>query len=208
VELDNDDYYMRAAKEAGERVGKILKQEGAQAKALFDRIAERHGLDTAKLLFELCIRLAREPSIEEQQEARAAALAKTKPARRSHELTKWPTMEEVVAADRKKICNLWARLPDRKYSAQEKRIYNLLLQRYVEERLTPIKKRGSITRNSPNAKLPAVFDRAFSELVAKLGRKPKQDEVAEAIMSKHGNRYGGQVDNVIANWKYWRKKKI
>jgi len=218
VELDNDDYYMRAAKEAGERVAKLLKEEGAQARALFDRIAERYGLDTAKLLFERCIKSAKEPSIEEEQKQLVAKKAKEKAAQQVRAMTELPTADRIAAADRRQICIWWYRLPARKFTAAEQTIVDLLWRHYVEvggypegfkpERLPPPKKRGSITHNSPNAKLPAQFDREFSELAAKLGRKPKQEEVAEAIISKHGTRYGEQVDNVIANWRYWRKKKI
>jgi hypothetical protein len=212
------DEYDHLAAEAGARVAEILKQEGAQAQALFDKIARRYDLTTAKLLFERCIKLAIEPSVEDERNQYAAQKAKANAAQRARALTKLPTLEQISVADRDKICHLYYRWPDRSLTNAEQKIFNALLKRYVSfggdrvdfnpEKLPPIKKQGSIARSSPNLKLPAIFDREFAELSEQLGRKPKQDEVAAAIISKHGDRYGADVDNVVGNWKYRRKKKI
>ena len=115
-----DDEYQRLAAAASDRVAKILENEGAQAKALFTRITERHGLGTAKLLFERCIKLANEPSTEEEQEQRAAEKAKAKAAQRVRAMTNLPTVEKVAVADRRQLCIWWYRLPARKFSTRER----------------------------------------------------------------------------------------
>jgi hypothetical protein len=162
------DEYDRLAKEAGERVDKLLKNEGAQAQVLFDRIAKRHGLQTAKLLFERCVKLAKEPSFEEEQGKRVDEKGKEKAAQSARSLTKLPTLEQISAADRVKICDWYYRWPDRRLNKKEQEVYSALLQRYVKvggyprdfnpNRLTPTKKRGSVMRNSPNAQLPRLFE--------------------------------------------------
>jgi hypothetical protein len=173
---------------------------------LFEEIIQRCGLPTAKFIFQKCV------SVAEEQENQAAAVAKARVAQCARELIRFPTAEEIAAADRGQISRWWARLPDRKYDAQETRLYDLLRQRYVElggytkdfkpNQLPPIKKHGSVKRNAPNRDLPALFD----SMKAKSGGKLTQIEFAEFLISKYGARYGKDVENVIANWKYWRRK--
>jgi hypothetical protein len=179
---------------------------------LFEEIARRCGPRTAKWIFQHCIRIA-----EEQQSSQAAAITRAKAARRARELTKLPTAEQIAAADRKQISNWWARLPDRKYNAREKRLYDLLRRRYVEvggygkdfkpNQLPPIKKLGSVKRNAPNRVLPALFDSAnpqssFSVEKAKRGGKLTQTEFAKTLVPIHGHT----AEHVLANLRYWRAK--
>jgi len=178
---------------------------------LFGEIARRCGLLTAKWIFQNCIRVA------EEQERQTAATTKAKAAQRTRELTKLPTAEQIAAADRKQISKWWARLPDRKFNAREKRLYDLLLRRYVEvggydkdfkpNQLPPIKKVGSVKHNAPNRDLVALFDSAnpqsaFSVEKANRGGKLTQTEFATTLIPT----YGHDVENVLANLRYWRAK--
>jgi hypothetical protein len=181
------------------------------ARFLLEKIAQRCGPQTAKWIFQKCIQGA------EEQQSQAAAIPRAKAARRARELTKWPTAEQIAAADRKQISTWWARLPDRKLNAREKRLCDLLWGRYFEfggytedfkpNQLPPIKKPGSVKRNAPNRRLPALFDAAdpqsaFSVEKAKRGGKLKQAEFAATLVPMHGLT----VDNVLANMRHWRSR--
>jgi hypothetical protein len=126
------DEYGRLAATASKLVAEILKREGAQAQALFDRITKRHGLPTAKILFERCIKLAKEPTFEEEQKRDAEKHANKRKAQAARALSKLPTLEQIAAANRNRICNWWYQWPDRKLKKQEREIYNALLRRYIE----------------------------------------------------------------------------
>ena len=86
----------------------------ADAWDLFYEICGRCDVPTAKHIFQKCI------SVVDEQEIQAAAIDKARAAQRTRELNKLPTEEAIAAADRKTICNWWARLPGRKFSAKEK----------------------------------------------------------------------------------------
>jgi hypothetical protein len=101
------DEYGRLAATASKLVAEILKREGAQAQALFDRITKRHGLPTAKILFERCIKLAKEPTFEEEQKRDAEKHANKRKAQAARALSKLPTLEQIAAANRNRICNWW-----------------------------------------------------------------------------------------------------
>jgi hypothetical protein len=180
--------------------------------SLFCEIYQRCGLSTAKFIFQECI------SVADKQEGQAAAIDKAKSAQRMRELTKLPTPEEIVVADRKKICNWWARLPIRKLTAEEKRIVAILCRRYIEvggypkdfdpAKLPPIKKRGSVNRNAINAALPKLFDEnnpssAFSVEKAKRGGKLAMKDFAATLVPT----YGYDADHVLANLRYHRRPK-
>jgi len=178
---------------------------------LFREIYQRCGLSTAKFIFKKCISVA-------EQEIRALAIDTAKAAKRTRELNKLPTEEEIVGADRKKICNWWARLPTRKLTTKEKGIVAILSQRYIEvggypadfdpARLPPIKKRGSVKHNAVNAGLPKLFDAnnpssAFSVEKAKRGGKLTMTEFAATLVPA----YGFDADHVLANLRYHRRPK-
>jgi hypothetical protein len=205
-----DDDHDRRARTAAARVAKILEEEGAQAQALFDRITKRHGLQTAKLLFERCIKLAKgPPSNEEEQEQRTAEKTRAKAAQSARALTKLPTLEQIPTANRDQLCDWYYRWPDRELKKKEHEVYTALLQRYVEvggypkdfnpNRLTPIKKRGSVMRNSPNAELPRLFE----EEKAKHG-----GELTKAAFVKiHADRTGEDPGNIRKKLGYYLKRK-
>jgi hypothetical protein len=205
----DDDDYMRAAKKAGERVAKILAKEGAQAQVLFDRIAKRHGMPTAKLLFERCIRLAKDPSIQEEQKKRAAEKVEAKASQRARALTKLPSLDQIAAADRNQICDWYYRWPDRGLEKKEQDVYGVLLQRYVKmggypenfnpNRLTPTKKRGAIMRSSRNAELPVIFEREKARLGENFS-KP-------AFYREHTDRFGPTPEDVRKKLDYYLKRK-
>jgi hypothetical protein len=176
----------------------------------FEEIARRCGPSTAIWIFQKCIRDA-----EEQQSSQAAAI-REKAAQRTRELTKWPTAEQIAAANRKQISIWWARLPDRKFNAREKRLYDLLLQRLIEvdgypedfkpNQLPPIKKPGSVKRNAPSSVLPALFNSAnpqsaFSVEKAKRGGKLTRTEFATTLVPAHGH----DAEHVLARNRYWRR---
>ena len=179
----------------------------------FEEIARRCGPKTATWIFQKCIRDA------EEQQSQAAARTREKAAQRGRELPKWPTAEQIAAADRKQISIWWARLPNRKFNAREKRLSDLLLQRLIEVRgyaedfkpkqLPPIKKPGSISRNAPSRKLPALFgpddpQSAFSIEKANRGGKLTKTEFAKTLVPI----YGHDAENVLAKLRYRRRPKI
>ena len=185
----------------------------ADAWDLFYEICGRCDVPTAKHIFQKCI------SVADEQEIQAAAIDKARAAQRTRELNKLPTEEAIAAADRKTICNWWARLPGRKFSAKEKTIVAALSRRYVEvggyphdfdpARLPPIKKRGSVKRNAINAGLPKLFDvndpsSAFAVEKAKRGGKLTMTEFAATLVPA----YGFDADHVLANLRYHRRPKI
>jgi len=209
-----EDEYDRRARAAGVRVAKILEEEGAQAQALFERITKRLGLPTAKLLFERCIKLAKEPSIEEEQEQRADALDTAKDKHRARAKNELPTNEEIDAAfaakDRKRMSTMWHRVPwGRKFSIKEKQIIDHLWRRYANldgdtvdfnpDELTPTKKRGSTMRNSPNAELPRLYEEAKE--------RHGQDLSPTAFARIHADQTGDTAENVRKKLDYHLKPK-
>jgi hypothetical protein len=203
------DEYDRLATEAGERVDEILKREGAQAQALFDRIVKRHGAPTAKLVFERCIKLAREPSQDEEQEQRRSAKAIQREAQEARAMTTLPTAEQIASADRRKVCVWWYRLPARKLSAEEEKLADLLWRRYVEvggypsdfdpQTLPPTKKLGSTMRNSPNAELPKLFEQEKAKHGGNL-TKP-------AFITIQAERSGDDPENIRKKLDYYLARK-
>jgi hypothetical protein len=180
---------------------------------LFAEIYQRCGAATAKFIFNRCIEEAEKQEREEGTKISATL------SRRARELTELPTLDEVRAADRRQIVRWYAFWPDRKYKGKEKKITQLLQQRYVELgghpegfdplKLPPIKRRGSVKHNAPNAELRALFDEsdpdsAFSREKAKRGGHLKKSEFATTLVPK----YGATADHVLANLRYWRKAKI
>ncbi len=208
-----EDEYDRLAREAGERVAEILKVEGAQAQALFDRIAERHGLRTAKLLFQRCIKLAKEPSIEEEQDQYVEAQAKAKKAQKARAMTKLPTAEQIAAAeskgDRRQICVWWYTWPARELSEAESAVYFRLWRSLVAvggypkdfnpEQLPPKKKPGSIMHNSPNAELLTLFEEERAKHGGNLTKA--------AFVKLHADRTGQTSENVRKKLDYYLKRK-
>jgi hypothetical protein len=207
--MPKDFDYLAEARAAGERVKTILEKEGAQAKALFDRIVKRHGLGTAKALFERCINLAPEPTIDEERQQYAAAKAQEKAAQNARSLAKLPTLEQITAANRDLICKWYYSWPDRKLEEKEYKIYCALLRRYIDvggypkdfnpSRLPPTKKRGSVMRESPNAQLPRLYDE----------EKAKRDgELTEtAFAAIHAKRTGESPENVRKKLSYHLKRR-
>jgi hypothetical protein len=179
---------------------------------LFAEIVGRCDLPTAKFIFQKCILVA------EEQESRAATVTREKAARLARALPKLPTLEQITLADRQQVSRWWARLPDRRFNAQEKRVIAALTLRYQQlggyprgfnENLPPIKKRGSIKRAAPNADLPALFDEAnpksaFSIEKARRGGKLTKRSFA-AILTP---RYGETAEHVLANLRYRQRAKI
>src|SRR6478672_12940653 len=137
----------------------------ADAWSLFAEIYARCGTGTAKFIFQRYI------SEVEKQENHDQEIAEKKAKRKARSLTTLPTVEQIAAANRKRICMWWVRLPDH-IPAREKPRYDLLLKRYIEfggypegfdqnPNLPPLKKRGSVNRHSPNRDLPALFERGM-----------------------------------------------
>jgi hypothetical protein len=207
------DEYDRRADAAAERVAKLLKEEGAQAQALFDRITKRYGLLTAKLIFERCIKLAKEPSIEEEQEQRVAAKARAKATQKARAMSNLPTADEIAAAvaagDRRRICIWWYRWPVRELNDAETKIYFLLWRSLVTvggypkdfnpEQLPPAKKTGSKMRNSPNAELPRLFEQEKAKHGGKLTK------AAFAVM--YADRFGPTPEDVRKKLDYYERRK-
>ncbi len=125
-------------------------------------------------------------------------------------MPKLPTAEQISQADRRQICIWWYRLPARKFKAVEQEIVALLWQRYVdvggypanfspEKEIPPIKKRGSTMRNSPNAKLPKLFE---EEKTKRGGHLTKA-----AFASLHAERTRGDAENIRKKLDYHLKRK-
>ena len=163
----------------------------------FEEIARRCGPKTATWIFQKCIRDA------EEQQNEAAARTREKAAQRGRELPKWPTAEQIAAANRKQISIWWARLPNRKFNAREKRLSDLLLQRLIEVRgyaedfkpkqLPPIKKPGSISRNAPSRKLPALFGPTIRKARSRLRRQTEAESLPRPSLPKLSFRFTGTM---------------
>jgi hypothetical protein len=182
---------------------------------LFASIMGKCGFETAKFIFEKCIKEGAEieaanakRSANAQQRAGAAPM-------------KIPTVQEIDAADRERICMWYARLltTDQHFSNREREAVDRLTKRYIEfggfpagfkPRLPPIKKKGAVKRDAANAALPAMFDAtnprsAFSIEKAKRGGDLTKRDFA-GLLVKSDKKFGKDVDSLLANLRYHRSK--
>jgi hypothetical protein len=174
---------------------------------LFAIIIEKCGLETAKFIFEKCIKEGTE--IEAASAKRAAATQR----RATAAPMKIPTIKEIKAADRDRICMWYARLltTDQHLSLQEKKSVALLTKRYIEfggfpadfvPRLPPIKKKGATRKVRPAAaELPALFTALKIE-----HPRLNNPRIAELIVERYGKKYGKSVEAVERAEREWRKK--
>jgi hypothetical protein len=164
---------------------------------LFDEIAQRCGLPTAKFIFQKCIEVA------DEQESRAKAIKKAKAIRGKRAPIELPTLKQVDSFDRNQTCRWWDRLgsTDQKFKGGERKIIGRLAARYVEfggypkgyieGKLPPIKQKGARRRNMPKAaELPAMF-----EALKMKHPKLSNARIAETIVDQHGAIYGKSPAN-------------
>jgi hypothetical protein len=175
---------------------------------LFQEIVQRCGLPSARFIFEKCIAVA------DEQESRAAAIAKTKAARRSRPPIPLPTAEQIAKADRRQICIWWARLrgTDQKFNAREKRLIAELRARYLDvggypagfnenHQLPPIPKK----RNKNDAVLVKMFDRRNPQSAYCIERKKRGGKLTVGdFAATLVPTYGASADHILRKVKYQR----
>jgi hypothetical protein len=174
---------------------------------LFQEIAERCGISTAKFIFENCV------SVAQEQEDQSVAIEKARSARLKRRPIKLPTVGEITAADRQQICVWWARLrgTDQKFDAREKQLIAKLSERYVEvggyptgfneNHLPPIPEK----RNQGDAVLIEIFDRgnpksAFSIAKKANGGRLTMEKFAASLVPK----YGSSAAHILRKLKFVR----
>jgi hypothetical protein len=183
---------------------------------LFQAIYTQCGLAAATAIFEKCIAMGVDDAAAKGKRERAALV------RARQAPLKLPTLAEINAADRERICIWWARLlaADQKFTAKENRIIARLSARYFKfggqpagfkPRLPPIKKPGAVKRDAVNAALPAMFDAtnpqsAFSIEKAKHNGRLTKERFAEIFVERYGRKHGPTAEAVLHNERNWRKK--
>ena len=168
----------------------------SEAWSLFSTISEQCGFAVAKFLFEQCIKMGAEQHQAKEKQA------KDKRIRAEQAPLRLPTITQINAADRQRICMWWARLlkADQKFSPCETKIISRLTARYVEVggypvgfsvKLPPTKKKGAVNRVSPADDLPNIFKArpeglsktAFAETLV-----PRYGATAELVLRKLRHR--------------------
>jgi hypothetical protein len=189
----------------------------SDAWSLFQTICAQCGLTAATTIFKKCVAMGAEDAATEQKRERAAL------ARARQAPLKLPTLAEINAADRERICVWWARLlaADQKFTAKENRIIARLGARYFKfggqpagfkAKIPPTKRKGAIKRDAVNAALPAMFDTtnpqsSFSIEKAKRNGRLTKEQFAELLASRADKKYGPTAEAVLRNERNWRKKK-
>jgi hypothetical protein len=173
---------------------------------LFAIMIEKCGYPTAKHIFETCIEKGAEI---ETAKAKRAATARQ---RASAAPMKIPTLKEIDAADRERICIWYARLltADQHLSSRQKSAVARLTQRYIEfggfptdfvAKLPPIPKK----RSHRDAVLIGMFDRsnpksAYSVERKRRGGKLKVVEFAASLVPE----YGSSAEHIMRKVKFQR----
>jgi hypothetical protein len=177
------------------------------ARYLFAIMIEKCGYPTAKFIFEKCIK---EGAEIEAANAKRSANAQQRP---DAAPMKIPTIQEIDAADRNRICMWYARLltTDQRFSNREKEAVDRLAKRYIEfggfpagfkPKLPPIKKKGATRKVRPAAaELPALFEALKIE-----HPRLNNPRIAQLVVERYGKKYGKSVEAVERAEREWRKK--